>query len=80
MTPGPLNMTRPAWHSWDLLTGLSFLLDLTAGTCTTASEAEEWDIYVAEARSCFSPTSGSEFFTTLRTDDKFSCDRAIIFI
>lgn len=50
MTPGLLNMTRPAWLSWDLLTGSSFLSDLTAGTCTRASGAEEWDIYVAADR------------------------------
>lgn len=30
--------------------------------------------------SCFSATSDSEFFTTLRTDDKFRCGRATIFI
>lgn len=47
MTPGLLNMTRSAWLSWDLLTGSSFLSDLTAGTCTGASGAEEWDIYGA---------------------------------
>lgn len=50
MTPELLNMTRPAWFSWDLLTGSSFLSDLTAGTCCRASGPKEWDIYVAAAR------------------------------
>lgn len=50
MYPGLLNVTRPAWLSRDLLTGSSFLSDLTAATCTRSPGAEEWDIYVGAAR------------------------------